>query len=61
MAPDPIVEETRAIRAEFAKQHHYDVEAIVQALHKASEDARRHVVSLPPKPVPEDERTRKAG
>ena len=61
MVRDPIVEEVRAAREEFAKQYDYDIDAIVRALQKASADAGRQLVSLPPKSVPEDERVRKAG
>ena len=56
MTRDPIVEEVRCIREEFAKRYSYDVDAIVRALQKASAEAGRQLVSLPPKPVREDER-----
>ncbi len=61
MSRDPVVDEVRAIREEFARQHDYDVDAIVRALQKASADAGRHLVSLPPKPVREDESIRRVG
>ena len=61
MTRDPIVEEVRAIRDEFAKRYNYDLDAIVAALQKASTDAGRQLVSLPPKPVPDDEKVRRVG
>ncbi len=60
MVRDPIVEEVRAIRDEFAKQHNYDIDAIVRALQKASADGGRQVVSLPSKRVREENERRKA-
>ena len=38
MIRDPIVEEVRAIREEFAKRHNYNIDDIVRALQKASAD-----------------------
>ncbi|MBI4735803.1 MAG: hypothetical protein HY766_07045 [candidate division NC10 bacterium] len=61
MARDPIVEEVRAIRDAFAKRHNYDIDAIVRALQEASADAGRQVVSLPSKPLREEDEPRKAG
>ncbi len=60
MARDPIVEEVRAIRDEFAKRHNYDIDAIVRALQKVSADEGRQVVSLPSKRVREENERRKA-
>ena len=61
MARDPIVEEVRAIRDAFAKRHNYDIDAIVRALQQASADRGRQVVSLPSKPLREEDEPRKAG
>jgi hypothetical protein len=61
MPKDPIVEEIRAIRDELAALHGYDLDAILQALRKASEDCARHVVSLPPRPAMSDLGARQAG
>jgi hypothetical protein len=61
MEPDPIVEEVRAIRDAFAKECNYDIAAIVRALQKAQRDQGTKTVSLPPRRVPRDEGTRKAG
>jgi len=61
MARDPIVEEVRRIRDQFAARHDYDLDAIVRAPKKASEDSGRSVVSLPPRPVSTEEGDRKAG
>ena len=56
MAKDPIVDEVRAVRDEFAKRHNYDVDAIVRGLQEASERAGREMVTLPPRKVGEDSR-----
>ena len=46
MSHDPIVEEVRAARDKFAREHNYDVHDIVRALRKASAERGRTVVSL---------------
>jgi hypothetical protein len=51
MANDPIIEEIHAIREEIAKRHNGDLDAIVAAMNKASEESGRQVISLPPRPV----------
>jgi hypothetical protein len=61
MFRDPIVEEVRAIREAFAKEHGYDIKAIVHALQREEAQSGRRVVSLPPKRVPKKQRERKAG
>jgi hypothetical protein len=60
MARDPIVDEIHAIREELARQHNYDLDAIVEALQKASAQSGRRVVTLPPRPVAKPVGTRKA-
>jgi hypothetical protein len=60
MIRDSIVEEVRAIRDDLAKRHDYDVAAIVRALQKASADSGRQLVSLPSRPVAENDEGRKA-
>ena len=52
MVRDTIVEEVRAAREAFAKQHNYDIDAIVKALQEASAKVGRELVSLPSRPVP---------
>ncbi|MEQ8765152.1 MAG: hypothetical protein RL885_14560 [Planctomycetota bacterium] len=47
MVRDTIVEEVRAAREAFAKQHDYDIDAIVKALQEASAKVGRELVSLP--------------
>ena len=61
MFRDPIVEEVRAIRQAFAKEHGYDVKAIVDALQREEADSGRRVISLPPKRLSKKRRERKAG
>ena len=51
MAKDPIVDEIHAIREEIARLHNYDLEAIAEAMRKASAQSGRRVVTLPPRPV----------
>jgi hypothetical protein len=60
MIRDPIVDEVRAIRDEFAKRYDYDIDAIVRALQQASVDEGRQLVSLPPKPSAKGDEGRKA-
>lgn len=50
---DPIVDEVRAIRDEYAKSLGYDIEAIVADLRARQEQHPERVVSLPPKRVNE--------
>ena len=61
MARDAIVEEVRAIREAFAKQHRYDVKAIVDALQRRQADSERRPVSLKPKRIVKRQPDRKAG
>ena len=61
MFRDPIVEEVRAIREAFAKEHGYDIKSIVQALKQEEAGSGRRVLSLQPKRVPKKQRERKAG
>lgn len=62
MARDPIIDEVRAIRDAYAKEHGYDVKAIVAALQQEEAKSGRQVVSLSPKRLVEKEHTaRKAG
>ncbi len=60
MVQDPIVEEVRAARDEFAKRYDYDIDAIVRALQEASQREGRQLVTLPPKRVADDEPRREA-
>lgn len=47
MTKDPIVEEVRKVRDEYAKQFGYDLDAIVRDLQQ--KQAGEQVVSFPPK------------
>ena len=60
MLRDPIVEEVRAIREAFAKEHGYDIKSIVQALQQEEARSGRRVLSLQPKRV-KKQRERKVG
>jgi hypothetical protein len=61
MARDPIVEEVRAIRDAFAKEHGYDVKAIVRALQRRQANGEGRVISLKPKRRLRKQRERKTG
>lgn len=61
MAHDPIVEEVRAAREKFAKEHNYDVYEIVRALRNASAKNGRTIVSLVPRKPSEPTNARKSG
>ena len=49
MQVDPIVEETRRVRQEYAKQFGYDLRAIVADLQKREQQHPDRLVSFPPK------------
>jgi len=51
MTPDPIVEEVRAVRDAFAKEHDYDVARIFEALRVMGVESGEPRVTLPPRPV----------
>lgn len=61
MDPDPIIDEVRAVRDAFAKEHDYDIDAIIHALQAEQREQGTKTVSLPPKRVPRDTKERKAG
>jgi hypothetical protein len=48
---DPIVEEVRKARDEYAKRFNYDLDAICEDLRKKQGAEGRKVVSFPPKAV----------
>jgi hypothetical protein len=51
MSRDPWVEEIRAIREAYAKQFHYDLEAICRDLKQQERRSGRKPVSLPARRV----------
>ncbi len=51
MRDDPIVEEVRRIREEYAKQFGYDLHAMAAYLRKREQDHRDRLVTFPPKPA----------
>jgi len=51
MRNDPIVEEIRRVRQEYAKQFDYDVRAIADDLRRREQQHRDRLVSFPPKPA----------
>ena len=61
MARDPIVEEVRRIRDAIAREHDYDIKAIVRALQQQEVETGRHLVALPAKRLPQGQTERKAG
>ena len=51
MTEDPIVQEVRAARAEFAREHGYDLRRVAAALQAMDEaDTTGRVVRLPSRP-----------
>lgn len=51
MINDPVVEEVRRIRQEYAAQFNYDLRAIVDDLQKREQQHPERLVSFPHKPV----------
>ena len=51
MSRDPIVEEVRRYRDEYAKRFGYDIEAICRDAKQRQEESGRKTVSFPPKRV----------
>ena len=49
---DPIVEEVRQLRQQYAAQFNHDLKAICRDLRERQKKSGRKVVSLPPKRVP---------
>ena len=47
MTRDPIVEETRALRDEIAREYDYDITAIFGALRRMETESTKEHVSLP--------------
>jgi len=56
MINDPVVEEVRRIRQEYAAKFNYDLRAIAEDLQKHHHEYADRLVSYPPKPV---QRTKK--
>ena len=58
MIHDPIVEEIREIRQEYAAQFNHDIDAICEDLRRKQQQSGRKVVSRKPRPAttkPEDQ------
>ncbi len=51
MYKDPIIEEVRKARDEYAKKFNYDLDAICRDLKAKQSKNKRNVVSFPPKLV----------
>lgn len=49
MERDPIIEEIHAVREAFAKDHNYDLAAMVATLRRHQRESGREVVSLAPR------------
>ena len=48
---DPIVEEVRRVRYEYAKKFNYDLDAICDDLRKKQSQKEHKVISFPPKKI----------
>jgi hypothetical protein len=55
---DPIVEEVRRRREEYAARFNHDLRAICRDLRERQKKSGRKIVSLPPKRVPKESPTR---
>jgi hypothetical protein len=53
MEADPIIEEVRRIRQEYARRFGYDLRAVAADLRKREQQHPERLVSFPPKPVRE--------
>lgn len=51
MQTDPIVEEVRRIRQDYARQFNYDLHALAADLRRHEQEHPERVVAFPPKPV----------
>jgi len=51
MRDDPIVEEVRRVREEYARQFAYDLCAMAEDLRKREQEHRDRLVTFPPKPT----------
>jgi hypothetical protein len=51
MEADPIIEEVRRIRQEYARRFGYDLRAIATDLRKREQKHPERLVSFPPKPA----------
>lgn len=60
MANDPIVEEVRRIRDALAKEHGYDVKAIVRVLQQQEAESGRRLQPQPARRIPPEDAARKA-
>jgi hypothetical protein len=52
MTPDPIVEEVRRAREEYAARFNYDLRAMCEDLRKRSAERGVKTVTLSPRPAP---------
>jgi len=51
MRDDPIVEEVRRIREEYAKRFDYDLRAMAEDLREREQEHPDRLVTFPPKPA----------
>lgn len=51
MQDDPIIEDVRRIRQDYAKQFDYDLHALAADLRRHEQEHPERVVTFPPKPV----------
>ena len=58
MIHDPIVDEVRRAREEYAKRFNYDLDAICRDLQEKQSCKGKKVVSFPPKPAAQTAPTR---
>ncbi len=54
MWKDPIVEETRKLREQYANQHDHNIDAIFEDIQRRQAGSGKKVVSFPPRKPIED-------
>ena len=59
MWKDPIVEETRKLREQYANQHNHDVDAIFEDIQRRQANSGKKVVSFLPRKRTKDKRAGK--
>lgn len=51
MSRDPVVDEIRTIRDEYAKRFDYDLDTIYRDIKKQEKESGRHFMTCPPKRI----------
>ena len=54
MWKDPIVEETRKLREQYANQHNHDIDVIFEDIQQRQANSDKKMVSFPPRKLTKD-------